>query len=207
MDSKFIKQNIERTESEMYVYNWFCIMNPLFPPVGWRTLNLGDKTNFTNFYRSFSSTHRLQNFHGQRSHTGPISARSANSQHYYMPVQMTNCTTYGRTFAWFSTYFETRDNIHCQDGRVKQNGLPVFFVKNDDIDPGSITDVDGNVYPTVKFGNTVFTSQIWRCTKFSDGTSIPFLINPNTWSATEAPAFAGLNYTKMRVGTLLMDVY
>lgn len=46
---------------------------------------------------------------------------------------------------------------------------------------GDITDIDGNVYQTVKIGNQVWTVENWRSTKYNDGTEIPHVQDSIAW--------------------------
>ena len=51
------------------------------------------------------------------------------------------------------------------------NVVPVF---------GSVTDIDGNTYPTVSYGNVEWMTENLTTTTFSDGTSIPQICNVGT---------------------------
>jgi len=51
----------------------------------------------------------------------------------------------------------------------------------------TVTDVDGNVYPTSKIGTQVWTSQNLRTTRYNDGTPIPRIDDYNQWGAMQSP--------------------
>lgn len=63
----------------------------------------------------------------------------------------------------------------------KNYGFGIRGVKDDSVNPGSVTDYDGNVYPTVKIGNQVWMAKNLRVTKYNNGTSIPNLPNNTDW--------------------------
>jgi uncharacterized protein (TIGR02145 family) len=51
-----------------------------------------------------------------------------------------------------------------------------------DNDTGTVTDIDGNVYQTVKIGNQVWTVENLRTTRYNDGISINLITDSAAWS-------------------------
>lgn len=58
---------------------------------------------------------------------------------------------------------------------------------------GLVTDIDGNIYHTVTIGTQVWLVENLRTTKYNDGTDIPLVTNPSTWSTTLTPAYCWYN--------------
>jgi uncharacterized protein (TIGR02145 family) len=52
----------------------------------------------------------------------------------------------------------------------------------------TVTDIDGNVYHTVKIGSQVWTVENLQTTKFNDGTPIPNILDSNVWHSNVSPA-------------------
>jgi uncharacterized protein (TIGR02145 family) len=46
------------------------------------------------------------------------------------------------------------------------------------VSEGTVTDIDGNVYQTVRIGNQVWTVENFRATRYNDGTEIPLVKDP-----------------------------
>lgn len=65
----------------------------------------------------------------------------------------------------------------------KTIGCNVRLIKNDNIDPGTVTDYDGNVYPTVKIGTQVWMAEDLRTTHYANGTLIPLVTENAAWAA------------------------
>lgn len=59
--------------------------------------------------------------------------------------------------------------------------------------PGTVSDVDGNVYRTIVIGNQEWTVENWRCTKYNDGTDIPLVTNGGTWDGLSTAAYCWYN--------------
>jgi len=58
---------------------------------------------------------------------------------------------------------------------------------------GTATDIDDNVYHVVTIGTQVWMVENLKTTKYSDGTSIPFINDGTTWSALTSPAYCFYN--------------
>jgi uncharacterized protein (TIGR02145 family) len=54
---------------------------------------------------------------------------------------------------------------------------------------GTVTDYDGNVYPTVTIGNQVWMAANLRVKHFRDGSAIPDVSDSSAWAALTTPAY------------------
>jgi uncharacterized protein (TIGR02145 family) len=88
-------------------------------------------------------------------------------------------------------------NLYLYDGQgvagSKTAGYPIRLFKDDSNDPGSLTDIDGNVYPTVKIGNQVIMARNLKVTHFNDGTRIPLVTDNTAWGALATPGRCHFN--------------
>jgi len=66
--------------------------------------------------------------------------------------------------------------------------LSACLVSADD-NTSSVTDIDGNVYTTVKIGNQVWTVENLRTTKYNDGTPIPLVTDSAAWGKLTTPGY------------------
>ena len=60
---------------------------------------------------------------------------------------------------------------------------------------GTVTDIDGNVYLTVKIGNQVWTVEDLRTTRYNDGSAIPLVTDNTVWSTLSTPGYCNYNNT------------
>jgi uncharacterized protein (TIGR02145 family) len=58
---------------------------------------------------------------------------------------------------------------------------------------GEVTDIDGNIYPTVKIGEQVWMAENLKVTKYNDGTAIPNVTDNTVWAALTTGAYCWYN--------------
>jgi uncharacterized protein (TIGR02145 family) len=78
--------------------------------------------------------------------------------------------------------------------KKEDNNDPVVPV----LETGTVTDIEGNVYQTVKIGTQWWMSENLKTTRFNDGTSIPLVEDYQLWSNIfnePAPAFCWFDNT------------
>jgi uncharacterized protein (TIGR02145 family) len=84
------------------------------------------------------------------------------------------------------------DTAYTIAGAVKNDTLKAWFSK---IFLDSISDIEGNIYHTVKIGNQEWTVENLRTTKYNDGTTIPFVTDRAAWQALTTPGYCYDNNT------------
>jgi uncharacterized protein (TIGR02145 family) len=76
----------------------------------------------------------------------------------------------------------------------KRYGLPVRCVKDDDVlGTGTLEDIDGNIYTTIKIGNQVWMTENLKVTHFTDGTPIPIIEDNTNWVGLTTAAMCYYN--------------
>jgi len=59
--------------------------------------------------------------------------------------------------------------------------------------PGTVTDINGNIYSTVTIGNQVWMAVNLKTTKFNDGSAIPLVTDNSTWEILTTPGYCWYN--------------
>ena len=62
-------------------------------------------------------------------------------------------------------------------------GIQIRCVKDDAIDPGTMTDYDGNIYNTVVIGTQVWMKENLKVRHYRNGTIIPIIDDNTTWAS------------------------
>jgi Fibrobacter succinogenes major domain (Fib_succ_major). len=63
------------------------------------------------------------------------------------------------------------------------------------VNPDPVTDIDGNVYHTIRIGKQIWTTVNLRTTRYNDGTSIPHVTDSVSWENLTTPAYCFYNNT------------
>jgi uncharacterized protein (TIGR02145 family) len=78
----------------------------------------------------------------------------------------------------------------------KNIGNNIRLIKDNSTDEGTVTDYDGNVYPTVKIGNQVWMAASLIVQHYNDGTAIPFVTSDSAWIALTTDAMCHYGNTE-----------
>ena len=70
-------------------------------------------------------------------------------------------------------------NYQCVQYTSDTTGLILKMITS----AGTLTDINGNAYQTVKIGNQIWTVENLRVTKLNDGTAIPLVTSTATWDS------------------------
>jgi uncharacterized protein (TIGR02145 family) len=70
--------------------------------------------------------------------------------------------------------------------QVATSGQTIFY-------ENPVTDIDGNVYKTVKIDNQVWMASNLKTTKYNDGTTIPLVTDNSTWNDLITPGYCWYN--------------
>ena len=58
---------------------------------------------------------------------------------------------------------------------------------------GSVTDIDGNVYPTIKIGNQLWMAENLRTSSYANGDLIPNVVSSTAWDGLSTGAWCSVN--------------
>ena len=114
--------------------------------------------------------------YGTGSYTCNLSVLTPNTQ-YYVRAYATNSagTAYGTQLSFTTT----------------GSFAPINF--NSGLTYGSITDIDGNIYKTIKIGSQEWMAENLKTTRYNEGTFIPEVTDPASWDNLTAPGYCWIN--------------
>jgi len=139
----------------------------------WETPNTG-ATNETGFNASGS---------GKRLSDGSFADLTYNWYSW-------SSTSKNSTKSWIRNINYNQNSIG-NESEGKEIGNSIRLIKdNSDWTAGdTMTDYDGNVYPTVKIGTQVWTAANWKCTHYRNGAAIPNVTDNAAWAALTTGAW------------------
>jgi len=71
----------------------------------------------------------------------------------------------------------------------------------DDEYPASVTDIDGNVYKTIRIGNQLWMAENLKVTRYNNGDSITNIIDPSVWTGLNSGAYSMYDNDSSNVST------
>ena len=66
---------------------------------------------------------------------------------------------------------------------------------------GTVVDVDGNIYKTIKFGTQVWMAENLRTTRYNDGSEIPHVTDKNIWEEQKTGAYRNVKDSESNAAT------
>ncbi len=105
-----------------------------------------------------------------------------------------NSTDYTGTMGRFTRLgYDILTEVTNVNLAYKEFGFALRLIKNDTNDPGTLTDIEDNVYGTVKIGNQVFTKSNFICKHYINGDLIPNVTVNATWAGLTSGAWCAYN--------------
>lgn len=188
------------------LYNWYAVAEATFAPVGWHVPTDAEFTTLANALGGasvaggkmkstrtsapyFSSNVGADNSSGFTAFGSGI--RTESGTFPYLNLRVYYYTSIGNQVNLRNTL------ISISIGGIinSKNGLSIRLISDSSTwYPGmTVTDKDGNKYPTVKIGDQVWLKSNWKCTKYNDGTAIPNVTVNATWAALTTPGYCSYN--------------
>lgn len=148
--------------------------------VHWNAINYADNSSgFTAFGSGYRGNDNLGVFNGNL----VVTNFGSSTEYSGIPTR-----TYGRLVS--------NPSLECfVTSYLKTSGFSIRCILDgvDPDDPGSVTDIDGNVYPTVKIGTQVWMAENLKVEQYNDGTSIPIITDDTLWTEDTAGAMCYYN--------------
>lgn len=188
-----------------YLYNGFAIHHPNFAPEGWHVptdeewtqlyssteFNAGNlkETGYEFWEYPNIGADNSRNFFaragGYRYQSGTFYYLNQNA-YFWSSTVYTDDWTYYRKLNYNDV---TMNRAFTSDIM----GHSVRLVKDDNFDPVTFIDLDGNTYDTSIINGKVWLRHNWKCTKLNDGTALQNITENFAWRNTSQPAYCAYN--------------
>jgi uncharacterized protein (TIGR02145 family) len=193
-----------------YLYNWYVASSPKIAPNGWHVPSAAEISDLITYLggnidagpkvRDSNDIYWLIPNAGNNSSKFSLrgSGNRDNSGAFTYFKEITNVwasTQINATLAYCGNIWWDYSTSFSITGIGKKFGNIIRFIKDNDswTDGETITDIEGNIYPTVKIGNQVWMAANYICTKFNDGSDIPNITNNITWANSTTGAYCAYN--------------
>lgn len=195
--------NLKQTVGFGYLYNWYAASDINFAPTGWHVptydefstliTTLGGDTIAGGYLKETGIIYWNTPNTGADNSSGltilGTGTRDGSGYNNRLNYAFLWSKTENDSSTGISLNLEYNSAFAYIVGYIKYSGCPIRLIKNDNIDPGTMTDPSGNIYTTIKIGDQVWIAQDYRATKKGNGIAIPFVTDQTTWTALVTPAY------------------
>jgi uncharacterized protein (TIGR02145 family) len=208
----FIPSEVSSNIKYGRLYNWYAASNALFAPDGWHVPTQEELEILLNEIDTYDEDDKIWPLAGGLlKEIGDIfwtSNVDATNIYAFNARGSGSRDEVGGPFVDIKDYLELAVSDNLYQYYVEASNTGVFFydytggeargssvrlIKDDSINPGSLTDLDNNIYRTCKIGNQVWLADNWACTKLNDGTPIPNVTDNTEWSGLSTGAYCNYN--------------
>lgn len=207
---RFMRQNIMQQLGYGLLYNWYAASDANFAPSGW---HLPERNEIITLYTELGGSSiaggKLKEtgfIHWNTPNTGADNSSGFTAIGSGKRISIVDDFYHLKEYAYYhcydlydassNYYFSFRYNeddlsINNDDGKIC--GRSIRLIKDNSTDPGTLTDYDGNIYPTVKIGDQVWIAKNWKCKHLNNGTAIPEVTGDAAWAALTTGAWCYYN--------------
>ena len=191
------------------LYNWYAIDTGLLAPIGW---HIPTEAEFITFLgtinpNGFHKLREIGTLHWLPPNLGAtdIYGFTAFGGGYrlgfdgsFSDLTMSTSFTHSDLNGFGFNGALYLDEVQIFLGNVQPNdgySIRCFLDGINPPNPGTVTDIDGNIYPTIKIGTQVMMAENLKVTHYNDGTPIPIITDDGTWAADTTGAMCWYNNT------------